>query len=802
MPAGSLGSLSNRLILGISQCIMVHRWTDNYKGSLDFLSNLLPDYVAAQENKTGLKDKFYPMVTAKFKERFPQVPTEAEIVKYGKEQAQEVVDKKLFNRIRQWFPNNTRPGSRACQVKEETPSPQSETSRVCQGRQKYSKSCIRIMPAARVLHPIQAYQKLFYKGSLKEEYTGVREAYLTQCEQEKVTPIHPFTHRNQWLKEQFDRETETVKAQVEDYRMNENKQAPDEDNEASSNARYARSIPKVPKTLEGICESISKETGWSVSIIVGGPHPTYGGRIATLSRHFGRTPDGRSFDEFLGKQEYARQVALFDDFLLESFDENKRKELTIDNKTGPVVYDNDSDDEDGDNDDEVEIVDAIDQSPSSTKKANPDQTSTTKSASTQPKKSAVGQLSEYKMTKQMNITKNAALLQELGLSGGASKQIGLTGWGKGQGKSRGNKLVGQTSSGSGDHGSSHPNASGSKEARSSASSPPGSPPTDAASKSTTPSPNPPSQTTTSAISNAPTASLAPATALSTVISQAIVDDGSTTDKAHDQGQQVVDTTTSVPNVTNEPMDVDPSSAKDTSNNVGSEDTISEATSQASAERGLDILKANDKPSGKCRQEAVTQSNYPIPPHVNSLWEYLLNLSECERWRELLQGYLKFEVTAPPFGSMPTTMRPSEVASWMKRHRKAETPKDIDVDDFEQRLLAWWHSLQPAWRISSATSAPSMYKRDNTAGDLDGLRKGGPNGIVLVIIAIGWWISSHRDKLLGGRVDEVLEDLIWVLGKVSNNSSGPSGANDAGGRPKREKHKNEGVSVTTKHPRRA
>ena len=45
----------------------------------------------------------------------------------------------------------------------------------------------------------------------------------------------------------------------------------------------ARSINKLPRTLQLAAESIAKQTGWSMSIIVGGPNPCLGGKIMSLA---------------------------------------------------------------------------------------------------------------------------------------------------------------------------------------------------------------------------------------------------------------------------------------------------------------------------------------------------------------------------------------------------------------------------------------------------------------------------------------------------------------------------------------
>lgn len=86
------------------------------------------------------------------------------------------------------------------------------------------------------------------------------------------------------------------------------------------------------------CESIVKQTGWNVSILVGGPMPREGGKIKTymcvnfclrhetsqtyliIRTHFGRTKEGQDFMEYLGGSEYEEHiVSPFDDFLHDAF---------------------------------------------------------------------------------------------------------------------------------------------------------------------------------------------------------------------------------------------------------------------------------------------------------------------------------------------------------------------------------------------------------------------------------------------------------------------------------------------------
>lgn len=40
-------------------------------------------------------------------------------------------------------------------------------------------------------------------------------------------------------------------------------------------------IDKLPRTLLAVSESIVDQTGWNISILVGGPSPRLGGKIVT-----------------------------------------------------------------------------------------------------------------------------------------------------------------------------------------------------------------------------------------------------------------------------------------------------------------------------------------------------------------------------------------------------------------------------------------------------------------------------------------------------------------------------------------
>ncbi|KAH6887832.1 hypothetical protein BKA70DRAFT_1443491 [Coprinopsis sp. MPI-PUGE-AT-0042] len=727
------------------------KWTDEYENSLEFLAGLIPEYLEAQETKKRLKDGFYPDVKERFKAKFHVAPTDAEIQKLGKEQATEMVDKKLLNVSR----GESSPG----QEDKGTDLPGGRRS-----HQKYSRSCIKIMPAQRALQSIHAYQVLYYKDEVKEAQLAAREEYVKQCEKEGTAPSHAFAFRNQWLRERFPSESEEVKAKVEEYRLLSTKPCVANETIEERNSRYARNIAKVPKTLEGIGQSLANETGWFASMTIGGPHPAYGGKLVTFSRHFGKTGDGKTYEEFIGAEEFARQLALFDDFLLAAFDESDRKDRVCDAKEGPVVYDDvnmQSEDEDEDEADDAEHS-------TSSRKENADD---------KPKRSAIAQLSEYELEKEKNIARNKALLEEHGLAGGASKLLKATGSRKNDAKSSDkNKKSGSSGLAT---------TKGSKDE------------------------------SLKEVEKQDCLGL-PALLRQTCRHQAVFNHhrrflnlsrlslrqlsrGGHISTTGSEGKEPGDSQQPAPSALfpesvpgglplatgnhgrdagecqrPDPKDTDMSGPGSTTSDVAVANTVAPSNGTVFGEGEV----AGVKPS----------SSLSVPAHVASLWDYLLGLDTRSPWQDLLQAFLVFESCSPLHSSMPTTMRPTEVGSWMKRHRKAGTPKEIDATEFGPCLVAWWRSLQPDKHIQSSAS-PASYKRDGLEdGIWEKLRKGGPNGLGLVVVALGWWVSAYSNESEPpASLLELLEDVTWVLGQLSTSTTGgeatqdvPRGKRKAGG----------------------
>ena len=48
---------------------------------------------------------------------------------------------------------------------------------------------------------------------------------------------------------------------------------------------------------------------------------------------------------------------------------------------------------------------------------------------------------------------------------------------------------------------------------------------------------------------------------------------------------------------------------------------------------------------------------------------------------------------------------------------------------------------------------------------DTVRKGGANGIVMLLIAVSWWLAKANSAEMRGEAASIVEDLAFVLGEA-------------------------------------
>ncbi|KAK0497445.1 hypothetical protein EDD18DRAFT_1462239 [Armillaria luteobubalina] len=121
--------------------------------------------------------------------------------------------------------------------------------------------------------------------------------------------------------------------------------------------------------------------------------------------------------------------------------------------------------------------------------------------------------------------------------------------------------------------------------------------------------------------------------------------------------------------------------------------------------------------------------------------YLTDLELSEEWQDLLIAWQALEMRMSlSQGGAPGKGRMGAIASWPAvlmvwlSNRRYNVYLGIPAT-FSTDLLAWWNTLQPGWRHSDTGPLPLK----DYSGVLDkALRKGGPNGIITMLIGLMWW----------------------------------------------------------------
>jgi len=86
------------------------------------------------------------------------------------------------------------------------------------------------------------------------------------------------------------------------------------------------------------------------------------------------------------------------------------------------------------------------------------------------------------------------------------------------------------------------------------------------------------------------------------------------------------------------------------------------------------------------------------------------------------------------------------------------PEVSDSVEYGDRWNAWWWSMQPSWRHPDS---PFDISPEASAGSWSHLLCGGPNGLLLVILALGWWMKFSTATNLSP-IEEAAIDVTWVL----------------------------------------
>lgn len=105
-----------------------------------------------------------------------------------------------------------------------------------------------------------------------------------------------------------------------------------------------------------------------------------------------------------------------------------------------------------------------------------------------------------------------------------------------------------------------------------------------------------------------------------------------------------------------------------------------------------------------------------------------------------------------------------MAIWLKGGRRTQgnqMPVVNDPQEYGDRWNAWWWSMQPSWRDPES---PFVIPSEASAGSWSHLLCGGPNGLLLVILAFAWWMKSSTGTN-SSPIEDAARDVTWVLDQL-------------------------------------
>jgi hypothetical protein len=96
-------------------------------------------------------------------------------------------------------------------------------------------------------------------------------------------------------------------------------------------------------------------------------------------------------------------------------------------------------------------------------------------------------------------------------------------------------------------------------------------------------------------------------------------------------------------------------------------------------------------------------------------------------------------------------------SW--KHLEDEVPIG-NINAYIASWWAWWKNVNPGWH----TTAEGGCLQAGGQGNWNCLHIPGPNGLLMILLALGWWFSKIDES---ARVtwEEAVRDVAWVVNEL-------------------------------------
>ena len=87
---------------------------------------------------------------------------------------------------------------------------------------------------------------------------------------------------------------------------------------------------------------------------------------------------------------------------------------------------------------------------------------------------------------------------------------------------------------------------------------------------------------------------------------------------------------------------------------------------------------------------------------------------------------------------------------------------MDAKKFGAAVLKWWLTIQPTVR----KQWPPVHDPLPANFSFDYFNRGGPNGVFLMVLCLGWWANALTADMDLSDYALVVNDVCWVLEQIA------------------------------------
>ncbi|KAF9789134.1 hypothetical protein BJ322DRAFT_1001128 [Thelephora terrestris] len=108
-------------------------------------------------------------------------------------------------------------------------------------------------------------------------------------------------------------------------------------------------------------------------------------------------------------------------------------------------------------------------------------------------------------------------------------------------------------------------------------------------------------------------------------------------------------------------------------------------------------------------------------------------------------------------------RPNEVGQFQKWARVYSRGDNVNAKVFGDAVILWWLTIQPTAR----KQWPPTYDPLPAKFSFEYFNRGGPNGVFLMLLCLGWWANALNGDTDLTDYTLVVNDVSWVLEQITS-----------------------------------